>query len=82
MMRGSFRVLMDLKGLEVRESYLKKVFDALPENNLHGFGESDDQAATQCNHTCLSLNTCELWQYSTEKGCQINDPKYKDCPTR
>ncbi|CAK0872392.1 unnamed protein product, partial [Prorocentrum cordatum] len=78
-LRGSFRVLMDLKGFEVGEAYLKKVFDALPEDS-HGFGQSVDEAARQCNHTCLSLVTCELWQYSSKVGCQINDPKFKALP--
>jgi len=71
LMRGSFRVLLNLTGWEVLQ--LKQVFPAGA-----GFGLATEDAIKQCNHTCLAAIDCEVWQYSTEAGCFVSDPSFQE----
>mmetsp|Transcript_59799 Transcript_59799/g.115357 ORF Transcript_59799/g.115357 Transcript_59799/m.115357 type:complete len:755 (-) Transcript_59799:184-2448(-) len=67
-MHGHYRVLMDLKGHEVDN--LRLVFGA------RLFRQNTPVAVMVCNHTCLSLLTCEMWTYSEFDGCRVNDPSF------
>ncbi|CAE7765089.1 unnamed protein product [Symbiodinium sp. CCMP2592] len=60
-LRGRYRVLKDLRGFEV--TGLQYAF------GKEAFGSDVEQAVMMCNHTCLSLVTCQAWRYSTGDGC-------------
>jgi hypothetical protein len=82
LMRGSFRVLMDLTGWEVMQ--LKQEFPAISADTSE-LGFSMEDAIRECNHTCLAAIECEVWQYSVKSGCMVNDPAFKHMsypPTR
>jgi len=69
LMRGHYRELKNLKGYVVTD--LKFAFGE------DHFGADLQAASMACNHTCLSLLTCEVWQYSVQSGCYYHDPSYK-----
>jgi len=71
-MRGSYRLLMDLANYEVAD--LRNVFGA------DVFGRNIPVAEAVCKRTCLSLLSCEIWQVSTDTGCWVNDPSFKAIP--
>lgn len=62
---GSIRVLMKLKGMEIRN--LKPVFDA------HYFKRRPD-ALLNCRDICYSDILCQYWQYNSKDGCFVEHP--------
>jgi len=70
LMRGSFRVLLSLAGYEVDD--LRNVF------GTGTFGRNLPVAMTVCKRACLSLLSCEVWQFSSSTGCWVNDPHFRN----
>merc|ERR1712187_894007 len=63
-MHGSFRVLRDLKGMQIMG--LTLMFS--PE-----LFQDWKEGARHCRYYCLAALTCEWWQYSTIGGCFVED---------
>lgn len=63
---GSVRVLMDLKGWQVKG--LSKVFRSKAD-----YFESHDDSAKHCKLACYSDIECQYWIYSTDYGCWVED---------
>jgi len=62
---GSVRVLMSLKGTEVRG--LRQDFDG-------GYYTRRSDAVMACKSMCYSDLECQYWLYSTSDGCFVEDP--------
>lgn len=60
---GSYRVLMSLKATSVAD-----LIPVSPPSIETSVG------IKACNHTCLSVLACEMWQYSEVYGCYVNAP--------
>jgi len=79
LMHGHFRVLMNVAGLEIRGLVPTDVLDGITQLTL------EPVAIQRCNHTCLSLLNCQVWQYSSQDGCRIEHPgvgQFEYPPTR
>jgi hypothetical protein len=62
---GSIRVLMRLKGMEIRN--LKRVFDG-------NYYTRRPDAIENCKKICYSDILCQYWQYNGEEGCFVENP--------
>eukprot|EP00428_Durinskia_dybowskii_P041498 CAMPEP_0170278176 /NCGR_PEP_ID=MMETSP0116_2-20130129/39089_1 /TAXON_ID=400756 /ORGANISM="Durinskia baltica, Strain CSIRO CS-38" /LENGTH=543 /DNA_ID=CAMNT_0010529481 /DNA_START=95 /DNA_END=1722 /DNA_ORIENTATION=+ len=71
-MHGHYRVLANIGKAQVFG--LSRV-SATESMNL-----STVDAIRYCNHSCLSLLTCQFWQFSTKYGCWIEDPMRQKVP--
>jgi len=63
LLHGSYRVLMDVTGY-----YVPELLQIFPASRFVERAES----VKNCNHTCLSLITCQVWTFSTASGCMID----------
>lgn len=66
LLHGSYRVIMDLTGY-----YVPDLLQIFPASRFVQRAES----VKNCNHTCLSLITCQVWTFSTASGCMIDTGK-------
>jgi len=63
-MHGTYRVLKDLKGVQVNDLY--PIFHATK------FSNDTPTGIRYCNHTCLSYIACQAWTYSISEGCAVD----------
>lgn len=64
LLHGTYRVLRDLRSMYV--AGLTFMFDH------SAFVGERAKGVMTCNHTCLSLISCQAWTYSTRDGCMID----------
>lgn len=63
-MHGSYRVLKDLRRMQVMGLTLMFPHSVYPDWK---------EAAHHCRNYCIAALTCEWWQYSTIAGCYVED---------
>mmetsp|Transcript_29437 Transcript_29437/g.64367 ORF Transcript_29437/g.64367 Transcript_29437/m.64367 type:complete len:574 (-) Transcript_29437:76-1797(-) len=63
-MHGSFRVLMNTMGMQIKN--LTKAFDSVDFPNW-------EDGKKNCRLVCLSYILCQYWQYSDVYGCWVED---------
>jgi len=69
-MHGNVRLLLDTKGKWIKN--LTKAFDATD------VGNNTELGAEKCRLVCSSYLFCQYWQYSTKRGCWVEDPAAKE----